>query len=127
MLALVEADGLQALKIDFLGIAGIRLENNLQLEMHLHAVGVVAKTAVIRPDAGFDINNVPGFRPENAQRGGRIHRACANLNVIRLLDQTTLLFPEAKQAHNHLLKTQYFTHKVPSVSSNTLQTVNFGG
>jgi hypothetical protein len=64
VLARVDADRLQALQVELLRIAWIGFENDLQLVMLLHAVGVVAKTAVVGADARLDIGYVPRLRAE---------------------------------------------------------------
>ncbi len=113
MLAGIDADRFEALEIGFLRVAGIGFEDDLQLEVHLHAVGVVAETAVVGADARFDIDHIPRLRPQNAQRGRRVHRPRADLHIVRLLDQAALPFPIAQQAHDNLLKAQFLAHKIP--------------
>ena len=67
-------------------------------------LGVFAKTAVVRPDAGFYVGHVPGFRPQHAQDGRRIHRTGPHLYVVRLPDDTTVLGPKIEEFENHLLE-----------------------
>ena len=59
----VDAQSLQAGEIALLRVAGVRLQDDLQLMVHLHAVWVVAETAVVGPDAGLDVHHIPRFRP----------------------------------------------------------------
>ena len=81
----VDADGLQAGEVALLRVAGVRLQDDLQLMVHLQAIRIVAETAVVGPDAGFDVHHVPRFRAENAQNRGGVHGAGADLHVIGLL------------------------------------------
>jgi hypothetical protein len=107
MLFPFNANRLKALQVNLLGIAGVWLQNHLQLVMLLHPVGVVAKAAIIGADARFDVDHVPRFRPKDAQNGGGVHGSCADLHVVRLPDQTALLFPEIEQAENDIVKSEF--------------------
>ncbi len=89
----VNADSFQAFQVKLLGIAGVWFEDDLELIMLLHPVGVVTKTAIIGANAGFNVDDVPRFRPQHTQNGGRVHRSCPHLHIIRLPHQTTLRPP----------------------------------
>ena len=47
------------------GITWIGLQDNLQLIIFLHSVRIVAKTAVVRANAGFNIDDVPRLGAQN--------------------------------------------------------------
>ena len=79
----------QTFEVHGLRVAGIGFEDD-PVVVHLHPVGVVTERPSSRADAGFDVDDVPKARAENAQRGSRVHRACTDLNVVRLLDRGSL-------------------------------------
>ena len=116
----VDAQGLQAGEIAFLGVARVRLQDDLQLVMHLQAVRVVAKASVVGSDAGLDVDHVPRLRAEHAQNRGGVHGAGADLHVVGLLDKASLVLPIAEQPQNDVLKAQGLCHCVPYVSDATL-------
>ncbi len=110
VLTRIDANCFQTAQVHGLRVAGIGFEDDLQLVVHLHSVGVVAKTPVVRADAGFDIDDVPRLRAENAQRRSRVHRACTDLNVVRLLDEAALRLPVVEQFEYGFLKAKIFSH-----------------
>ena len=65
MLAWVDAQRFQAGQVEFLGVAGIGLEDDLVLVMELHTVGVLTVATVVRTDARLDIPDAPGLRPQH--------------------------------------------------------------
>src|SRR5438128_2631502 len=71
----VVEERIEAGQVQFLRVAGVRLEDHLELRVHLDAVGVVAVAAVVRADARLDVGDPPRLRAEHAQVGGRVHRA----------------------------------------------------
>jgi len=106
VLARVDADGLQALQVEFDRVAGVGLQDDLQLVVLLHPVGVLAEAAVVGADARLDVDDVPRLRAEDAQDGGRVHRARADLHVVRLPDEAALFLPVLQQAEDHLLEVE---------------------
>ncbi len=104
VLAGVDAQSLQALEVELLGVAGVRLEDDLVLDVHLHAVGVLAIAAVVGAVGGLHVPHVPGLRPQDAQHGGRVHGAGPYFLTVRLPDDASLLGPEMLQAHDDLLE-----------------------
>ena len=120
VLAQIDAECLQAGQIALLGVAGVRLQDDLQLMVHLQAIRVVAEAAVVRPDTGFDVHHVPRFRAQHAQNGGGVHGAGADLHVIGLLDKASLVLPVLEQPQNDVLKAQGLCHCVPYVSDESL-------
>jgi hypothetical protein len=53
-------------------------------------VRVFTETAICRTPRGLHIGNIPMLRSKNTQKCLRVHRACPDFNVERLLNQTTL-------------------------------------
>ena len=104
VLARVDADGLQALEVQLDGVAGIGLQDDLQLVVLLHAIGIVTETAVVGANARLDVGHIPRLRAQDAQHGGRVHRARAHLDVVGLPDEAVLFAPEVEQAQDHFLE-----------------------
>ena len=86
MAVALEADGLEAAEVEFLGISRIRFEEDLVLCVHLHAVGVFGVTAVVSAEGGFHVGDVPRLGPEDAQHGGGVHGAGAQFFAVGLPD-----------------------------------------
>ncbi len=99
-----QADGVQAAQVQFLRVAGVRLQNDLVLVVHLHAVGVVAKTAVVGAERWFNVANVPRFRAEYAQSGAGVGRAGAHGFVPGLPDERAVAGPVVAEFHQNLLE-----------------------
>ncbi len=76
---------------------GIGLEDDLELVVHLQAVGVLAVAPIIRADGGFDVGDFPRLGAEDAQEGGRVHGAGADLGVVGLPDEAAFFGPEILQ------------------------------
>ena len=110
VLARIDAQRLERLEVDLLRVAGIRLEDDLELGVHLQPIGVFAKAAVIRAHRRFHVGHVPGFRAQHAQVGGRVHGARAHLGVIGLPDQAALVRPETLQRQDDRLKIERLVH-----------------
>ena len=104
MLAAIDADRVQAAQIEFLRVAGVGLEDDLVLGVHLHAVGVLAVAAIVGAEAGLGVGHVPRLWPQDAQHSGRVHGAGADLLAVGLPDDAAALGPVALQTHDDLLK-----------------------
>mmetsp|Transcript_20995 Transcript_20995/g.46002 ORF Transcript_20995/g.46002 Transcript_20995/m.46002 type:complete len:253 (+) Transcript_20995:2762-3520(+) len=78
----VNAQGLQRPQVQLLAVAGVRLEDDLELGVTLKAVGVVAVPRVVRANGWLCIADVPGLRPKDAQECGRIHSSSSNFGVV---------------------------------------------
>ena len=113
VLVALDAQCIQRIEINLLWISRIRLENNLKLHELLHAIGILAIAAIVGADRGFDVGDVPRFRAEHAQGGGRVHRARANLMVVRLPQRAASAGPEFLEIKNDLLKREWFGHDSP--------------
>ncbi len=111
MLARVDAQGLQRAQVQLLRVAGVGLEDDLELVVHLHAVGVLAVAPIIRADGGLYVGHVPRLRAQHAQGGGGVERAGAHLLVIGLPDEAALLSPEVLQAEDDGLEIESLGHK----------------
>ena len=110
--ARVNANRFQRAEVKLLRVAGIGLEDHLELGMLLQAVGIIAVTAVIRAYRRLNIGHVPGLRPQHPQHGGRVHGTRAHLGIIGLPDQAALICPETLQAEDHGLKVERLVHTV---------------
>ena len=99
----VDADGVQAAQVELLRVAGVGLEDDLVLVVHLHAVGVFGVAAVVGAEGRLDVGDVPRLGPEHAQHGGRVHGARADLLAVGLPDQAAVRGPVVVQAHDHVL------------------------
>ncbi len=100
----VDPDGFQAVKVLFLGIPRVGLEDDLVLGMHLHAVGVLGETAVVGPVAGLHVAHVPGFRAQNTQDCRRVHGAGTDLFAVRLPENAALPGPVFLELEDDLLE-----------------------
>ena len=91
----VNADGFQRLQVEFHRVAGIGLQDDLELGVLLEAVGVLAVAPVVRADGGFHVGHIPRLGAEHAQEGGRVHRPCADLGVVGLGDEAAFALPRS--------------------------------
>jgi len=110
VLARVNAEGFKRLKVEFLRVARVGLEDDLILGVQLEAVGVLAVTPVIGADRRLDVRHVPRLGSEHAQEGGRVHRPCAHLGVVGLCDQASVRCPEVLKFEDDFLKGGGFRH-----------------
>ena len=110
VLARVDAERLERRQVKLLRVAGVGLEDDLELVVHLHAVGVFAVAPVVGADGWLDVGDIPGLGTQDAQRGGGVERAGADLGVIGLPDQTTVARPEILQGHDDGLKVKRLRH-----------------
>ena len=106
----VQADGLQAAQVELLGVARVRLEDDLVLGVHLHAVGVLRVAAIVRPEGGLHVGHVPGLRPQDAQGGGRVHGPRAHLLAVGLPDGAALGGPVLVEPHDDVLEREGIGH-----------------
>src|SRR4029077_3991980 len=81
--------------------------------------------AVGGPTTGLHVSNAIGMRAKHAQKSFRVHRACADFHVVRLLKHATLLHPKLRELQNQILKIEalrlflkfYFSFQVVSKRS----------
>jgi len=83
---------------------GSGLEDDLELVVHLEAVGVLAVAPVVGTHGGLHVGHVPGLGTQNAQEGGRVHRPGADLGVVGLPEHGAALSPEGLEIEDDLLK-----------------------
>ncbi len=81
----VNAECLQAAQIQLLGVARVRLHDDLKLSVALHSVGVVAVPAVIWPHRRLWVAHVPRLRSSYSKECGWIHCTSTYLQHVTLL------------------------------------------
>ena len=113
----VEADRLEGAEVEVLGIHRAGLQDDLELVVVLHAVGVLAVAAVRRATARLRVAGAPGVGAEAAQGRGRVERAGADLGVVGLHDGAALIGPVPLELEDHVLERKRgFVHIVlPSI------------
>ena len=77
--ASVDAQGFQRLQVELLGIPGVGFEDDLELRVPLHSVGIEAVAGVIWPHRRLRIAHVPRLRAEDTEKRRGVHGAGANL------------------------------------------------
>ena len=100
----LDAKGCEAAEIQVLGIDGIGFQDDLELEIALQSVGVLAVAAVRRTPAGLHIGHLPGLGPKDPQEGVGVEGACPAFHTQGLLHDTALLPPVVLQGHDDVLK-----------------------
>ena len=93
-------------QVDLLRVQGRRLEDDLKLVVVLEAVRVLAVPAVRGAARRLDVRDPPGLRPQDAEEGGGVERSRADLDIVRLLDETSFPGPERLQGDDNILKRQ---------------------
>ena len=104
MLLGVEADRGKRSQVEVLGVGGRRLQDDLELVVVLHAVGVLAVAPVGGTTAGLRVAGAPGGGAERAQKRGRVEGAGADLAVIGLHDGAAPACPIALERQDHVLE-----------------------
>src|SRR5690606_11790641 len=64
-----------------------------------------AVAAVLWPARGLHIGRAPGLGSERAQSGGRMQRAGADLDIVRLQNGAALRRPVSLERQDHVLET----------------------
>jgi len=108
-----------------LDVGGRRLKYHLKLRMFVESIGILAVASVGGPTARLHKSCAIWSRPKNTQKRFRVHGAGTDLDVIRLLQDTTLLDPEMRERQNQILEIQtlrrmlkfYFNSQVVSRNS----------
>mmetsp|Transcript_8601 Transcript_8601/g.28159 ORF Transcript_8601/g.28159 Transcript_8601/m.28159 type:complete len:228 (+) Transcript_8601:1349-2032(+) len=100
----VDAQRLEGAEVQLLGIARVRLEDDLELGVALHPVWVVAVARVVRAHAGLGVGDVPGLGAEHAEEGGGVHRARTHLGVVREEEAAPVGGPVLLEALDGLLE-----------------------
>src|SRR5208282_5060009 len=91
----IDPDSGEAREVELLAVRRRRLQDDLELIVLLHTVGVFAITAVGRPARGLDIRSAPRLGPKGAECRGRMEGAGPDFDVVGLEDNAALLCPEA--------------------------------
>ena len=89
----VDPEALQRIEIEVLNVHGGRLHDHLELVIMLKPVGVLAVAPVGGTARRLDIGDIPGLRTEHPKEGGRVEGSGALLDVVGLLNDTTLFGP----------------------------------
>ena len=100
----VEADGLERAQVEVLGVDRARLQDDLELVVVLHAVGVLAVAAVRGAAAGLRVAGAPGVGAETAQRGGGVEGTGSDLGVIGLHHGAAVAGPVPLELEDHVLE-----------------------
>ena len=93
------------------GVGGIGLEDDLELVVHLEAVGVLAVAPVIGTHGGLHVGHVPRLGAQDAQEGGRVHRPGADLGVVGLPEHGAALGPEVLEFEDDFLKSRRHSYQ----------------
>jgi len=101
--------GGEALKVEVDYVRRSGLDYHLVLVVVLKAVGVLAVPSVGRPARRLHVGDAPGLRAEHAQTGRWIHRPGADLYVVGLLNNATVLRPESFQTEDYLLEVHNYS------------------
>ena len=75
--------------------------------MSAEAERVLTVAGVCRAAGGLDIGDPIGLGTEHSEKGLRVHRSCAHLEIERLLDHTTFLGPEVLEIQNQGLQVHF--------------------
>jgi hypothetical protein len=100
----VDAQGVEALEVEFLEVVRRWLDDDLELIEVLHAVGIVAVAPIGRPPRRLHIGRLPGLAPKGAERGRRVEGAGAHLHVVGLQQDAALARPIALQGEDKVLE-----------------------
>ncbi len=96
--------GAKTLQINILDVGRRRLEDYLQLRVLIKAIGILAVAAVGGSPAGLSVGDAIRGGPDDAEKSFGMHGARADLDVIRLIENTAAASPEFLQAQNEVLK-----------------------
>jgi hypothetical protein len=105
----INAERLQAIEIDLLNIDRGRFDDDLILIIVLEAIGILPVSAIGGTTGGLHIGDLPGFRSQDPEKGGRVKSSCAHFDIIGLLNHTALIRPEPLQGKDQFLKIHHFS------------------
>jgi hypothetical protein len=97
MVKRIDAEGLQAAEIDLLDIKRRGFHKDLVLIVVLKPVWVFSIAPIRRSARRFDIGHPPRLRAQDPEECGRIERSRPYLQIVGLLDDTSLIGPESFQ------------------------------
>src|SRR6476659_9906573 len=104
MLLRIDAQARETFQVKLLNIVRRGLEHHLILVVVLHAVGIFAVPAVSRPTAGLHIGRAPRFRPERPKKRRGMKGAGAHLDIVGLMNHTTMIGPEPMECEDEFLE-----------------------
>src|ERR1700722_369116 len=110
MIFRMQAERLQTLQINILHIVRRRFQNDLILEVVLHAIWIFTIAPISWSSAGIGRGHFPGLRTKHSQERARTHGGSAFLNIESLHDGTTATAPKRIQRMNHLLERETTGH-----------------
>ena len=90
----IDADGGEAIQIDLLDVGRRWFEDDLKLGVLVQAIGVLAIATVGGPTARLHVGDTIGSGAQDAEKGFGVHGSRADFDVVRLLENATLLHPE---------------------------------
>ena len=61
----IDAKRLQGAQVEFLRVAGLRLEDHLVLVVETHTIRVFSVAGIVGPNGRFHIRHAPGLRPQH--------------------------------------------------------------
>jgi hypothetical protein len=96
----IDAERLQALEIDLLNIDGRGFDDDLILIIVLEAIWIFSVSAIGGATGRLHIGDLPGFRSQDPEKGGRVKSPCAHFYIIGLLNHTALIRPESLQGED---------------------------
>jgi hypothetical protein len=100
----IDPKGLETVEIDLLNIDRGRLHDDLVLIVVLKPIGILAIASIPGTPGRLNIGHLPRLRAEDPERGCRMKRSGANLEVIRLLNDAPLISPKQFQRKDQLLE-----------------------
>jgi hypothetical protein len=113
VLTRVDPTRFEALKVDVLNLIRGRLQNHLELVVFEQAVRVFPEATICRPPRRLNICHVPMTRTEDAQEGLGVHRAGADFDVERLLDEAPLRGPVFRELEDQVLQCHSIAFRKP--------------
>src|SRR5450830_965082 len=109
MFGRLETEQVKAAQVCVLDVGGGRLDDDLQLVMHVKTVRVLAVSTVCWTSRWLYVDGFPGFAPQDSQECIRAQRTRPYLLIIREQTCAAFVFPEALQLGNHFFKVHGMT------------------
>jgi hypothetical protein len=100
----IDAKGLQTIEVDFLNVERRRFDDDLILIIVLEAIGILTISTIGWTARWFNISHPPWLRAQDPEEGCRVESPGTYLNIIRLLNHTSLICPESLKGKDQLLK-----------------------
>src|SRR5882672_1226221 len=100
----LDANSTEALEVEVLDVYGRRLEDHLKLRMLVEAIGIFAVAAVGGPTTRLHVADAIGVEAKDTEKGFRMHRAGADFDIVRLLEDAALLYPKLGELQDQILE-----------------------